>query len=57
MLMVTFKFCLINCPLIPNFYLANLETYPFLRILMGPEALGLRGIKYWMKQNVLRYGF
>ena len=45
MLMVTFKFCLINCPLIPNFYLANLETYPFLRILMGPEALGLRGIK------------
>ena len=37
---VTFKLCLIQDPQIPNFYLANLETEHFLRILTGPQRLG-----------------
>ena len=44
-LMVTFKSCFMQDPQIPNFYLTNLKTDPFLDFWRARRASGLRRIK------------
>ena len=56
--MVPFKYCFMQCPEIPNFYLVNLEAHPFFEEFVGP--VGPQGCvlsKSWIKPNVHRILF